>query len=299
MKRIILFSSLIVLSILALSSSFFDDEAVETSERLVTQEGKDYWYDGTAEISSFKLSQARYGQMREGTAVLIYVTEPFSKSSNTKADNQNDSNVPVLKLNTTKNFLTGIYPYSMMNSTFYPFENGDASLKTATSIQEWCGMAYLEMKNNGEFLFNLNSYFEGRSFRDKRVEKVLLEDDLWSLIRLNPELLPIGKHQVIPSAFYTLLKHKPVKAYDANIRSYIGGEGGRNYEINYPSLERTLTIKFNVSFPYEIIGWEERYPDGAREGLSITKAERIKTIKTAYWNQGSLRDEVWRDTLGL
>ena len=37
-----------------------------------------YWYDGKAEISSYKLKQGRYGEIHRGTASLIFVTEPFS-----------------------------------------------------------------------------------------------------------------------------------------------------------------------------------------------------------------------------
>ncbi len=76
----------------------------------LTQEFKDYWYAGKAEISSYQLKQARYGETREGNAVLIYVTEDFLPDAQVKADNQNESNVPVLKLNATKKFNTGNYP---------------------------------------------------------------------------------------------------------------------------------------------------------------------------------------------
>lgn len=41
------------------------------------QQFKDYWYAGKAEITSYKLEQARYGELRDGKAVLVYVTEPF------------------------------------------------------------------------------------------------------------------------------------------------------------------------------------------------------------------------------
>jgi hypothetical protein len=37
-----------------------------------------YWFNGEAELSSFQLTQARYGELREGKAVMIFVTEPFS-----------------------------------------------------------------------------------------------------------------------------------------------------------------------------------------------------------------------------
>ena len=48
---------------------------------------KNYWYQGKAEVASYKLEQARYGEMRDGHAVLVFVTEDFSKSKQVKLDN--------------------------------------------------------------------------------------------------------------------------------------------------------------------------------------------------------------------
>jgi hypothetical protein len=38
----------------------------------------EYWYQGKAEITSYDLQQARYGENREGSAVLVFVSEDFS-----------------------------------------------------------------------------------------------------------------------------------------------------------------------------------------------------------------------------
>src|SRR5690606_13528887 len=68
-----------------------------------------YWFQGKAEISSFDLVQYRYGEAREGEAVMIFVTEDFSKKKHVKLDDPetagNDA-VKVLKLNKTKDFVT-------------------------------------------------------------------------------------------------------------------------------------------------------------------------------------------------
>jgi len=188
-----------------------------TSQRTPTQQAREYWHDGEAEISSYRLNQARYGEIHDGTAVLVFVTEPFSPQHNTKADAYSPNNIPVLKLNTTKKFNTGIYPYSMMTSTFLPFEGESSSLKISSSSQEWCGMSYIEMKNKNKYEFNLNSYFEGETVSDKKIEKEILEEDLWSLIRLNPETLPTGEHHIIPSMFSLRFMHREIKPYKASI----------------------------------------------------------------------------------
>ena len=74
-----------------------------------------YWYSGKAELASYDLVQNRYGEDRNGSAVLIFVTEPFSGEKQVKLDDPSTADaVTVMKLNFTRNFTTGIYPYSMI-----------------------------------------------------------------------------------------------------------------------------------------------------------------------------------------
>jgi len=61
-----------------------------------------YWYQGKAEITSYELEQARYGEIHKGSAVLVFVTEDFSKNKQVKLDNPSANPkdaIPVLKLN--------------------------------------------------------------------------------------------------------------------------------------------------------------------------------------------------------
>src|SRR6266550_1243897 len=86
--------------------------ASETVPYPLTEEFKNYWYAGKAEISSYKLKQARYGEIHDGNAVMVFVTEDFSKSKQVKLDHPEkagDDKLPVLKLNLVKKFVTGIY----------------------------------------------------------------------------------------------------------------------------------------------------------------------------------------------
>ncbi len=219
-----------------------------------------YWYNNEAEISSYTLSQARYGELHQGTAVLIFVTEHHSPSSGTKPDNVGKNDIPILKLNFTKKFNTGIYPYSMMTSTFLPVSNGEHSLKISSSSQEWCGHTYMEMFNRKQFDIQISSYFEGESKKFK-VKKNLLEDDLWTMIRLNPGDLPIGKLNVIPSFFALRLLHKPFKAYLCEL-SLTSNDDNQTYHIKYPELERSVKINFEKEFPYRILSWEETSSSG-------------------------------------
>lgn len=261
---------------------------------------KSYWYAGNAEITSYKLEQARYGELRDGHAVLIYVTEPFLPGKQVKADGNNKDNVSVLKLNATKNYLTGIYPYSVMSSTFYPVYDNQHAIKTSLSMQEWCGHVYSQLNNREQFEFTSHSYFETEADQELSLEKNLLENEIWNKIRIKPSDLPVGTFKVIPSLEFVRLRHKELKAYEASA-TLSSSNGTSTYTLNYPDLERSLSIDFSSEFPYTIEGWTEEFKSGfgPKAKQMTTKATRLKSLKTAYWGQNSNDDLILRDSLGL
>ena len=261
---------------------------IETAAFQPNKNFNDYWYTGEAEITSYHLEQSRYGEIRKGTAVLIYVTEPFLEKKQVKADYSNPKNISVLKLNSTKNFTTGIYPYSIMQSTFYPITNNQHAIKISCSIQEWCGHVYTQLNNRKKYEIDSHSYFENQADSNFSLEKNSLENEIWTQLRIDPKSLPIGKINIIPSLEFIRLKHDPLQAYEASASLKRG-----TYILHYPSLNRKLTINFNPAFPYEILNWEENI-----NGNSTT-ATRLKTIKSAYWNKKSNEDGVLRQTLLL
>jgi hypothetical protein len=295
------FISAIAIAFIACSAANGSKPNKNSIQRKLSDETKAYWYNGEgAEITSYQLSQARYGELREGEAVMVFVTEPFSPSSNTKADRPRKDNQNVLKLNFTKRFDTGIYPYSMMNSSFYPVENGNSSLKISTSVQEWCGHVYMEMRNKDQFELDNFSYFEGESFHSK-IDKVALEDDIWSQIRLHPETIASGKTKMVPSFFYLRLTHKETKAYACEIETYFDKGPTRKLKISYPELDRTLTIEYTNSAPYSIESWTESYIDGwgpDKKRLETT-GKKIKSIRSKYWEKNNNSDAYLREELGL
>ena len=266
----------------------------------LTKEFKEYWYAGNAEITSYKLEQARYGELREGTSVLVYVTEPFVADKQVKADQSNPENIPVLKLNNTKKYLTGIYPYSIMSSSFYPVHDNQKALKVAFSTQEWCGQVFAQINNREKFKIKSFSYFESEGDNDFELDKNILENEIWNRIRINPVDLPVGQFKLIPSLEYIRMAHKELKAYNA-IMTLTKINDLNTYKITYPALDRTLEIKFDPSFPYTIDGWSETFKSGFgnRAKTMTSKATKIKTIKTPYWRQNGNNDISLRDTLGL
>ncbi len=310
-KTIFLFAILGVLVIIACSNIKADEATkISTSEKTIeektspaktlSEDFKKYWYAGNAEISSYRLEQARYGEIRKGTAVLIYVTEDFLPKEQVKADGLNTSNVPVLKLNATKKFNTGIYPYSIMQSTFYPVADNQHAIKISSSMQEWCGHVYAQLNNRKQFEIMSHSYFQGEADQEFTLDKVVLENELWTKIRINPEGLPQGDIKIIPSFEYCRLRHKEIKAYTAKA-SLEKQHNINTYTIEYPELKRTISITFNSSFPYEIESWTEAFTSGFGPNAKelTTKATKIKSMKSAYWGKNSNKDEVLREELGL
>ncbi len=269
------------------------------SNRNLSDQEKAYWYTGEAEIASYRLSQVRYGEMRAGHAVLIFVTEPFSTDSWSKTDNPGEDDISVMKLNFTKKFTTGIYPYSMMTSTFLPYiMEGQNSLKISSSSQEWCGHTYMELRNNSHYEIGISSYFEGEN-QNLSLKKDLLEDDIWTLIRKDPSSLPTGTLNVIPSFFYLRLKHQETKAYECNI-DLITGDSTSTYTLDYPTLDRSLSIEFESKFPHKILGWKETYPEGFGDPqMMTTSAELLTAIKSDYWTKNAVKDSVFREKLLL
>lgn len=276
-------------------------KSVETKpKKKLSSDFKAYWYAGNAEITSYQLEMARYGETREGKAVLIYVTEPFLADKQVKADGNNPSNISVLKLNSTKKFLTGIYPYSIMTSTFYPVHDNQHAVKVSTSVQEWCGHIYAQLNNREEFNITSHSYFENEADQNFELEKNVLENELWNKIRINPSDLPIGDFMAIPSFEYIRLGHKEFKAYAATA-TLTENEGLSTYEIKYPEFARTLTINFTSAFPYTIENWTDTYKSGFGPNAKTmsTKAVKINTLKTPYWQQNKNEHLFLRDSLGL
>lgn len=273
---------------------------------------KQTWYAGKAEVSSFNLQQARYGEVRKGEAVLIFVTEDFSNNKLVKLDEPGKTNekMKVLKMNMTKNFVTGVYPYSMMMSVFSPVSNNGTvkTLKANCSSQEWCGHTFSQLVlNDDKYDWKLHSYFEKEGEEERTVDAQLVEDELWNRIRINPANLPQGKITLLPGLLWQRLSHSDMKKEEAFLSLtkadtlFIKDLSAQLYTIFYPTVQRTLQIYFQTDFPHQILGWQETYPDGfgSNKKLLITKAILKKAIWLDYWKHNSIADSTYRDSLQL
>ena len=260
------------------------------------KEFNDYWYQGKAELSSYEVVQERYGEIRRAEQVIVFVTEDVSKSKQVKLDDPDRANsdrVPVLKMNSIRRFETGIYDYSLMQSVFTPI-SGMATLKTSTTVQDWCGQVFMQMNLGAKgYRARIFSYFESEGDLDVELPFVLLEDDLLTRIRLNPYSIETGKTKMLPSAIYARLRHKPLTAQDADIQ-VVRGEKSASLSLSYLTIARTVKINFETNFPYKILSWEETN-DGKLASKGVLKASR----RSAYWAEHDNVHAPLRDSLLL
>lgn len=288
--------------ILVISCSARDRSIPKTNKQF-----NDYWYQGKAEVSSYKLEQARYGEIRTGYTVMIFVTEDYSKKDHIKINDPATENdvVKILKLNMDKKFNTGIYPYSMMQSTFTPVDINtyQNSLRVTATVQEWCGHTFsmLDHINKNEYQYTLHSYFDGEGDQEKKLHDVFLEDEIWTMIRIDYKKLPTKGIKVIPGLLAQRLSHRPLQIEGAEA-TLTEGKDEMIYTLDYiGDLERTLNIHFEKEFPHKILSWEETYISGfgANAKKMTTKATLNKTLLTDYWSKNHNSDIYLRKELGI
>lgn len=266
------------------------------------QQFRKYWNQGKAELTRYELKQARYGEIHKGESVLIFVTEPFLTDKQVKYEQGDRSKaIQVLKLNFTRKFYTGIYPYSLMTSVFTPTDfQKYRTLKVTTSSQEWCGSMFLQMNlRNNEYESQIRSYFQSEGDRNLSVKTPWLEDEMWTRIRLAPGTLPVGQIELVPGSQYVRLWHQELKPQQATATLADSGNL-RTYSIEYKNIKRSVKIRFEKQFPYAITAWEETQPGGFGDSaLLTTSATRTKSILLDYWSKHNNADDHYRKELGL
>ncbi len=265
-----------------------------------------YWSDGKAELDAYALTQPRYGQERSGRAILIYVTEPFSRSRKVKVDKydpKNPDHTMVLKLNHVRKFQTGIYDYSVMTSAFVEPSRNFSPLEITFSMQEWCGHVFEQTHFDDEATITVNSYFEGESSKTsiETGEDFLAEDALFVAIRdLASEKLRRQDREVsmLPSANLRRMRHQParllksaLKWSDNPVKVTVPAGDFEAYEVSWDRVNGSrCTAQVEAAYPHKIVGW--RCNDGE-------EAKLTGTTRLAYWGTSREGDEKLLEEIGL
>ncbi len=294
----LLFGSLLLCFSLQHCQDSMHDPHRDTTPDLPAVSGN-YWFQGKAEIARYKVEQERYGEMRAAQQVMVFVTEDFSAAKQVKLDDPaaaGTDRVPVLKVNLLRRFTTGIYDYSIMLSVFTPFgqQQPKPSLKVTTSVQDWCGHVFSQFnRTDSSFMTQTFSYFESEGDRKEEVKADVLEDEIWTLLRLNPAVFTDRRATVLPSSLFLRLRHKKLAA--ENARFTLLNEGNAStLHLEFEKTDRQLDIHFETAFPHRILGWHETV-----DAKLVSRGMLENISMHEYWTEHENQHEPLRKQIGL
>jgi len=269
-----------------------------------------HWGDGRAELNGYRLTQPRYGALRSGSAVLIFVTEDFSDERRVKAESRGraPSGVyPVLKLNHLRQFQTGVYDYSTMTSVFAQVAAAWPVRKISFSSQDWCGQLWHQLlPASGRVEGIFHSYFEGEA--DGRDELPLpeggvFEDALPLLVRGLDGVPFLGEGESrsvpwLPSLLSRRLGHTRLSWGRASLSRESGSR-----EITVPAGRfRAIVFREDVqggaktewvveqAWPHRLLRWSS---DQGEEAVLLGSSRQ------PYWTQNGAGGEQFLSELGL
>jgi hypothetical protein len=246
-----------------------------------------HWSDGQAEVSGYRLVRERYGQKRSGTAVAIFVTEPFSTARMVKANDAAAADVvQAMKLNLVERFQTGVYDYHLMSTTHVALQSRASvvigqPLKVAFSSQEWCGLSHHELVWRAQAVDErVDSYFDGESHAGSHAwQQALPADALWLWAR-GMAAPATGTATLLPSLTRARLQHitlEPVAAElarlpEEDIRVAAGTFRVQPHRVTTPQGSHTMWVE--TAAPHRIIRAEH---DG-------TTYELLGSTRMTYWS---------------
>lgn len=269
------------------------------------------WGDGKAEMSGYDLVQPRYGENRKGKAVLIFVTEDHSLKERVKIEG-NVANVPaserfpVLKLNSVREFQTGVYDYKTLTSVFARIDRAMQLSKVSTSVQEWCGHVYHQFLLKGTHIEEtLHSYFGGEADQVQRhsfKNGAVFEDNIPILIReLQGLWLKPGETRTLPCAPSLLalrFLHQPFEWKTLTITkadktetipSVLGKIQVVRWTVITPA-SGTFVYDVEARWPHRIIRWSSDQGESA-----VLRG----TTRLPYWKLHDNGDETYLKELGF
>jgi hypothetical protein len=220
----------------------------------------DYWKNGKTEIIKYELKE---DSISVGEGSLTFNIDYVN------GVNKSDS-IQVLHSDFSGKIQKENYDYSAMTSAYLPLilTLRPHAMKVINSVQEPSGNSFLALSQ----IPKSYEIVAKNTFKEKTktlfiLERKNLEDELWAKIRMNPNDLPTGEIEIIPSFAYWQSVRKSPNVYEAKaeLKDYVGteftGKKLQLYNLDYPDLKRNLSIVFEGDFPFEIVGWK-RVSDG-------------------------------------
>ena len=215
----------------------------------------DYWQNGKIETTKYELKE---DSITVGEGSLTFSIDYVEGVNNTDS-------IQVLHSDFTGKIHKENYDYSAMTSSYLPLNLTlrPHAMKVINSVQEPEGNSFLTLSQIPKsYEIIAKNTFQEKLKEHYILERQHLEDELWAKIRMNPNDLPTGDIEIIPSFAYWQSVRKSPSIYEAKaeLKDYTGteftGKKLQLYSLDYPDLKRNLSIIFESDFPFEIVGWK-------------------------------------------
>lgn len=272
-----------------------------------------YWKSGLAELSSYDITEDRYGELRKAQGVLIFVYEEINASTRIKVESDRTpvvKRIPVLKLNNVLKFTTGIYDYSVMTSVFAglsgPYiQRALEPQKISLSSQEWCGSVFHQLiPHPGKLVSEIHSYFEAEgdtiSTLPYPAGPLYYEDEIPILVReLDGVFMKSGatkKINLVPALWERRKRHDELAITEGVLTKVGPGSmilhGGETRIAKWALAFKGITTTYYVeaAFPRKLLAWENTHGE---------KGELINSLRKPYWTLHANKDQPLRKDLEL
>ncbi|MEA5459083.1 hypothetical protein VB796_08545 [Arcicella sp. LKC2W] len=252
--------TLAVIFAFAKKATIFQQDAPKTIQPIIKNTNQEidatfnsYWKKQGVEMSQFVLKQ---DSVKIGEVTLSFTLQDFE---------QHEPKEHIQMLSSVFNQKNIDYKYSVTTSTLMPLNIllRPHALEVSSSVQAIHGTEFMKLKMAPK---SYAVIIDGNLIKKEEhlaLSKTHNEDEIWAKIRQNPETLPQGEFDIIPSLTYWNTVHKTpeVQSAKAELKNYEGkefiGKKLKTYSLNCPDLKRNLTIVFEGDFPFQIVGWQE------------------------------------------
>lgn len=264
------------------------------------------WYDGQAELSGYVWKGTRYGELRTGEAVAIFVTETLGADTHVKLDDPSrGGGVTALKLNLVRDFQTGIYDYDTTTSVFAEV-GAFRPLRVTFASQEWCGHVHEVLDVGKKLALDVQSYFEGESLETTLPwkENGVLGDQLFVWLRgLRGAPLAAGETKALPylaDGFERRLRHAQAEWQTLEVTRAAASARETVPAGTFPALVYTLVagdgrrgrVAFEESYPHRLLAWSWQRGAEVLDAGVLAGSKRMKYWELHAEGQGSLRSEL-------
>ncbi len=251
--------TLSVIFAFAKKATIFQQEKPKTPQNVVVAVNQEtntmfqkYWKTQSVETTKFILKQ---DSVTIGEATLSYSLKDFGKD-------QPNGAIYSLSSNFVQKISQGNYNYSENTIAVMPLNTPlySHALSIVSSTQSNNGTDFLSFQPEPKsYLFVGRDSVEPEKEIHKSTEKGDLEDEIWAKIRMNPDALPQGAIEMIPSLGYWNKIHQSPSAQEvkAGLKGMEGNPKLKIYSLNYPELKRKLDIVFEANFPYQIMEFRD------------------------------------------